>query len=474
SALTAPWTSSFRRGAAYRGPYLEATAPVMRDGQTYGAVFLRAGREPLLVRLGRHAPVGLLMIMAALVLFVSGAAQSALSKANAELQARANELTTTNARLEAEMEQRKLAEESLLQSRKMEAIGQLTGGVAHDFNNLLMVISGGLRLLEKQSDQPERRRKTTDAMNQAVERGAGLTRQLLAFARRESLELKTIDVAQQLSGMSALLERSLRADVLLEVKLPSDLPPIKTDPGKFELAILNLCVNARDAMPKGGLLTITAHTAATDKSIVEVIVKDTGTGIPPDVLERIFEPYFTTKQVGHGTGLGLAQVYGFARQNGGSVRIETKVNAGTSVILSLPVSDEALASEPQQIEQRQSPTQPRSILVVEDDDQVAVTVGAMLEELGHRYIRASSAAEALQVLQQERDFDIVFSDIIMPGGKSGIELADELEKSMPEMPVLLTTGYSGRGDVTVRRPLLRKPYLLDELREAIASVARAS
>jgi signal transduction histidine kinase len=442
--------------AAYRGAFLEAAAPVRRNGQLYGLVYVRKSADGLLVRLGRYTPIGLLVIMAALVL-------GAVSRANAELR-------EANARLREEMVQRKQAEEALLQSRKMEAIGQLTGGVAHDFNNLLMVVSGGLRLLDRHAD-PARRQKTVDAMHQAVERGAGLTRQLLAFARRQPLQLKTIDVERQINGMRELLERSLRADILLDMSFPEPLPPIKTDPGQFELAILNLSVNARDAMPKGGVLTICARHAS-DSGHVEIIVRDTGTGMTPEVAERVFEPYFTTKQLGQGTGLGLSQVYGFVQQNDGAVRIETAINQGTAVVLSLPVSDEPLADTPPPVTDtiNPRPADRRAILVVEDDDEVAGTVCSMLEELGHKPNRARSAAEALDVLSRNGPFDLVFSDIIMPGGKSGVELANELETLAPGLPVLLTTGYSGGVDVAVRRPLLCKPYQIEELRDAISAL----
>ena len=453
-----------KNAAAYRGAFLEAGAPVERDGQHYGAVFLRERGDSFAVRLGRYAPVGLLAIMAALVLVVAGAAQRDLARVNLGL-------TEANARLKAEMEQRKQAEEALLQSRKMEAIGQLTGGVAHDFNNLLMVVSGGLRLLDRHDD-PARRKKTIDAIHQAVERGAGLTRQLLTFARRQSLQFKTIDAENQINNMRELLERSLRADILLDTHFPNALPPIWTDPNQFELAVLNLAVNARDAMPKGGVLAITARRA--ENGQVEIVVSDTGTGIAPDVLERIFEPYFTTKLAGQGTGLGLSQVYGFAQQGGGSIRIATELGAGTTFILSLPVSDEPLPEAPPDPGHSAdvAADDQRNILVVEDDDQVAETVCGMLEELGHTPRRARSASEALDFLDRNGPFDLVFSDIVMPGGKSGIELARELETRAPGLPVLLTTGYSGGDNVEISRPLLRKPYQMPELRSAIADALR--
>jgi|CXWL01.1.fsa_nt_gi signal transduction histidine kinase len=450
----------------FRNALVETTITAERDGQVQGYVYLRLDRDTFIVRLARYAAIGLLVIMAALVLAVAGAAQGALARANAQLQAKADALAITNVQLNKEIEQRKEAEEALLQSRKMEAIGQLTGGVAHDFNNLLMVIAGGLRMLEKQNE--ERRAKAMEAMKQAVDRGAGLTRQLLAFARRQTLRLVTIDVATQLNGMREMLERSLRADILLDMAIAPDLPPIKTDPGQFELAILNLAVNARDAMQKGGVLTITAAPAPGGQRVI-IVVKDTGTGIPPEIVERIFEPYFTTKQIGQGTGLGLSQVYGFVQQSGGAVRIESEVGAGASIILNLPASDEPLPA-PAPTPSVEIAQRSRTVLVVEDDDGVADTVQSMFDELGHRVTRARSADEALHLLSSNGGYDFVFSDIVMPGGKSGVELAEDLARSKPDLPVLLTTGYAGQNDVDQRYPVLRKPYQIHELQAAIADL----
>lgn len=464
--------ASFRRDAAaplpsaisealprFSGAFAEVTAPARRDGETQGYVYLRFEREALWARLVRYAAIALLVVMAALVMMVAGAAHDALSRANAELQSKADALNR-------EIEQRKEAEEALLQSRKMEAIGQLTGGVAHDFNNLLMVIGGGLRMLDKDEN---RRAKAMEAMKQAVDRGAGLTRQLLAFARRQSLRLETVDINAQLNGMREMLERSLRADILLDVSVPEGLAPVKTDPGQFELAVLNLAVNARDAMQKGGVLTISARDAGA--ACVEVVVQDTGTGISPEIMGRIFEPYFTTKQLGEGTGLGLSQVYGFVQQCGGTMRVESEVGVGTRMILSLPVSDEPLQAKPEPA----APVETQSgkaILLVEDDDNVADTVYAMLTDLGHNATRARSVDEALQLLKSHAKFELVFSDIVMPGGRSGMDLAQELARTHPEMPVLLTTGYSGRSERESEFKVLRKPYDIRALQSALDDVAR--
>jgi signal transduction histidine kinase len=458
----APLPSTIATAAPrFSGAFADVTVPARRDGETQGYVYLRFDREALWARLIRYGAIALLVVMAALVMLVAGSAHDALSRANAELQSKADALNR-------EIEQRKEAEEALLQSRKMEAIGQLTGGVAHDFNNLLMVIGGGLRMLDKDEN---RRAKAMEAMKQAVDRGAGLTRQLLAFARRQSLRLETVDIDAQLNGMREMLERSLRADILLDVSVTPGLKPAKTDPGQFELAILNLAVNARDAMQKGGVLTVSAQAAGAER--VEIIVQDTGTGIPPELIDRIFEPYFTTKQLGEGTGLGLSQVYGFVQQCGGDMRVESDVGVGTRMILSLPVSNEPLQVKVASAAPIASKSG-KTILLVEDDDGVADTVNAMLTDLGHRPTRARSVDEALQLLKSQASFELVFSDIVMPGGRSGMDLAQELAQTRPDMPVLLTTGYSGRSERESEFKVLRKPYDIRDLQTALDDVARRS
>ncbi|HVZ99469.1 MAG TPA: ATP-binding protein [Caulobacterales bacterium] len=450
-----------------QGGRLIAETPVMRDGARFGAVYLRTNTDPLLRRISRYAGIAILIVMAALVLLVMGQAQGALAAANAQLTAKARDLQT-------EIEEREKAEEALLQSRKMEAIGQLTGGVAHDFNNLLMVVLSGIRMLERQ-DTPERRAKTMEAMRQAVERGSGLTRQLLAFARRQTLSLEAVDISRQLSGMRELLERSLRADILVDMQLPGDLWPVKTDPAQFELAILNLAVNARDAMPKGGVITVSGeNVAGAHGDSVRITVRDTGIGISPDIRNRVFEPYFTTKQTGQGTGLGLSQVYGFATQSGGRIELESAVNQGSAFHLYLPRSDVAPPAPAQTA--RAAPArrqQSANILVVEDDDNVAAFVNEMLVELGYRPTRVSSASAALGALANNGRFDLVFSDIVMPGGMDGIELAREIRRRRPALPIVLSTGYSGGPSDAIEFPLMRKPYQIDDLQQVMEAALRS-
>jgi PAS domain S-box-containing protein len=386
-------------------------------------------------------------------------------------------LMDANERLSAEMAERRRAEEALLQAQRMEAVGQLTGGVAHDFNNLLTVISGGLALLERDPDE-KRRQRLMDGMRQAVARGAGLTGQLLAFSRRQTLRPEAVDVAAQVSGMSELLERSLREDIEVRMEFPTDLWPVEADPAQLELVVLNLAVNARDAMPNGGTLAVVAENvpgfrdgADLSGDFVRLSVTDTGTGMDTDVLARIFEPFFTTKEVGQGTGLGLAQVYGFARQSGGTVEVESKPGRGTKVMLLLPRSRRSPAQAPSGSVDFPTNTNARnrSVLLVEDDENVAALAADMVEQLGYQVTRVATAAAALGALADGRSIDVVFSDIMMPGHMNGLDLAREIRRRRPELPVVLTTGYNAAPGADIREgiPLLRKPYALDQLARAL-------
>jgi PAS domain S-box-containing protein len=368
------------------------------------------------------------------------------------------------------------AERQLRQSQKIEAIGQLTGGVAHDFNNLLMVILGGLSMIERPGDAA-RRSRILDGMRQAAERGASLSRQLLAFARRQPLKPEPIDLRTQLDGMRDLLDRALRGDVHVRTDLAEDLWTVLVDPAELELVLLNLCVNARDAMPDGGTITITARNApglvVRDKpgDFVRLSVSDTGIGMSADVLAHVFEPFFTTKEVGKGSGLGLPQVYGFAEQSGGLVEIESAVGEGASVILSLPRTDLAPADATLSADLPVAgPRATGTVLLVEDDEDVGSLVADMLRELGYEAIRASGPDAALGALADARPIDLLFSDIMMPGRLNGLALAREARRRRPELAVLLTSGYAGaamreaaRDDIQV----LPKPYDIQTLGEAL-------
>ncbi|UEM10552.1 response regulator [Bradyrhizobium barranii subsp. barranii] len=382
--------------------------------------------------------------------------------------------------LRVEIDERARVEETLRQAQKIEAIGQLTGGVAHDFNNLLMVISGGLDMLDRQTD-PDRRRRLMDGMVQAAQRGASLTRQLLAFSRRQTLRPEPVDVASQMGGMRELLDRSLRGDVHVEFDFPDTLWPVEVDPGELELVILNLAVNARDAMPNGGTILVRGENLPdlNDEQIagdyVRLSVVDTGVGMSPEILSRVFEPFFTTKEVGKGSGLGLAQVHGFATQSRGTVRIRSEVGRGTSIELYLPRSLSIPSRERHLIDLnvvRPKKSNHGRILLVEDDDEVAALVSEMLGQLGYEVTHAASGAAALGALADGRAVDLVFSDIMMPGGMNGVELAREIKRRRSDIPVLLTSGYSEAAVQDAELAglqILPKPYHIDELAAALSA-----
>jgi signal transduction histidine kinase/ActR/RegA family two-component response regulator len=383
--------------------------------------------------------------------------------------------------LETAMRQRAEAEMALRQAQKVEAIGQLTGGIAHDFNNLLMVFSGGLDMLERAPDS-DRRERIVTGMRQAAARARALTQQLLAFARKMPLAPEPISFRSLLETMRILVDGALRGDITVEIDVAPDLWPIMADPTQLELAILNLAVNARDAMPQGGVLRISARNENLSApqpdglagQYVIVEVGDTGDGIPPAILHRVFDPFFTTKKVGKGTGLGLSQVYGFATQSGGRARIRSTEGQGTTVVLELPRADamnRETGEEHAYFQDGVVANGDLAILLVEDNEQVAELASEMLSALGFRVTRAGTAREALgQFDDTANRFDIVFSDVVMPGGMNGLELAQELKRRQPDLPVLLTTGYSeaaaklgARGDI----PLIEKPYQIAALQEAL-------
>ncbi|MFC4314120.1 ATP-binding protein [Steroidobacter flavus] len=396
--------------------------------------------------------------------------------------ARTRELQAANEELRTQMIERTHIEDSLRQAQKIEALGQLTGGVAHDFNNLLMVILGGLEMLDH-TDEAARRKLLMDGMRQAAHRGASLTRQLLAFSRRQALQPQPVDLARQIGGMRELLARSLGGNVQVQLELSQDLWPVHVDPGELELVVLNLAVNARDAMPKGGAIVIRARNVPSLRldglrgDFVRLSIIDTGVGMTTEVQRRVFEPFFTTKDVGKGSGLGLAQVYGFAQQSGGNVQIESEVGRGTTVALLLPRSE----SQPERdgpapeglIPEAGARGAAGAVLLVEDDDDVAVMVSRMLGRLGYRVSRVASASSALATLEGDNQFDLVFSDIMMPGDMDGVELGRELRQRGANIPVLLTSGYadaaSGRAE-SEGFGVLRKPYSLAELAMLLKSI----
>ena len=371
--------------------------------------------------------------------------------------------------------ERNRLESRLRQSQKLEAIGQLTGGVAHDFNNLLQVVLSGLTLMERVKD-PVRHAQLADSVRRAAQRGGELTKRLLTVARRQSLQPQPIDLAAWFAdGTTELLTRALRGDIRTEVLVPRTLPPVEVDPSELELAVLNLAVNARDAMEAGGTLTIEADRVTLDGapaaeglcgSFVRLSITDTGSGMDAATQARVFEPFFTTKEIGKGTGLGLAQVYGFVRQSGGLVRLRSAPGEGTSISLVLPVSHrEAAQPDDAPLPEAGPAKTGAAMLVVEDDEEVAALVMDMLAQLGHHPTLVTTAAAALGALADGRPVDLMFTDVLMPGGMDGLALAREAERRRPGLRVLLTTGYTGAGAVEAPPdlPLLRKPYRLEEL-----------
>ncbi|WP_428395565.1 ATP-binding protein [Lichenicoccus sp.] len=377
----------------------------------------------------------------------------------------------------ADVTDRRAVEERLRHAQKIEAVGLLTGGVAHDFNNLLTVISGGLEMIDRQRD-PARRARILSGMHQAVERGSGLSRQLLAFSRRQPLRPEPIDLRHRLRGMQELLDRSLRGDVFVRTELDNDLWPVLVDPSELELVILNLAVNARDAMPDGGTIVIAGsnvpalNDAGLRGDFVRLSVIDTGTGMPPDVVARVFEPFFTTKDIGKGSGLGLAQTHGFAQASGGAVRVDSAPGAGTTIALLLPRTTELPAAWAPHSPAPLADTAPGSagqVLLVEDDEEVAALSIEMIEQLGFGVTRVAGANAALGALADERAIDLVFSDVMMPGTMNGLALAREIGRRRPDLPVLLTSGYAeaARRDAQ-GLTVLAKPFRLEALAAAFA------
>ncbi|MCC7049628.1 MAG: PAS domain S-box protein [Alphaproteobacteria bacterium] len=371
-------------------------------------------------------------------------------------------------------------EEELRQAQKMESIGQLTGGMAHDFNNLLTVIIGNLEMLDARIADRDDRELLNEAQ-EAAQLGANLASRMLAFGRRQPLNPKPIDLNALVGGVIDLLRRSLGAAIKVKTKLEDSLPLTIADPGQVENALLNLAINARDAMPKGGKLTIktgigrpniAGRAATTDH--VTLAVTDTGFGMAPEVRKQAFDPFFTTKAPGSGSGLGLSMVYGFVKQSGGHVELESEVDQGTTVRLFLPISQAAAAREQARDAPRDLPHN-EQILVVEDDRRVRRVTVRRLLDLGYRVLEAENGRDALEVLERQSEIDLVFTDVIMPGGMSGIELAQEVRRRWPALRILLTSGYAAPETVDSSAPVkgtewLRKPYSSKDLAAKLAEV----
>jgi signal transduction histidine kinase/CheY-like chemotaxis protein len=373
-------------------------------------------------------------------------------------------------------EELRQTQEALLQSQKLQALGELAGGIAHDFNNLMTVMRGSADFLLRQPEMPvEKRNRYLNVMLETAERATSLTSQLLAFARRQPLEPEVIDLSVRLDAVGEMLERTLGSLYELRLDLAPALWPVDIDPTGLEAAVLNAVINARDAMPNGGQITIsTRNVTRAEGDGVLLSVEDTGPGIPADTLARVFEPFFTTKTVGMGTGLGLSQFHGYAIQSGGSARIESEVGQGTSVQLWLPRTDKLPTNRASSQLQAMIPAGLK-VLLVEDSEYVRYFARQLLGDLGCIVTEASSGGEALDLVRAG-DFDFVFSDIVMPG-MSGLELAMQIRDSGFDIPVLLASGYSSkqfipRGDR--KFPILRKPYKLETLAAGINQLLGAA
>ena len=383
--------------------------------------------------------------------------------------------------LQQEMHRREIAEEALRRSQRLEAVGQLTGGIAHDFNNLLTIIVGNVDMMVRRAGDAERVKRLGGNVLLAAKRVADVTDKLLAFSRRRVVRPATICVNEVLLDLQPLLGRAVTQSIELTCTLAPDVYPVRVDPGQFEAALINLVVNARDAMPDGGgtivISTIRQDLLGADLEdapecapggYVEVAVTDSGGGMSPDTLAKAFEPFFTTKDVGKGTGLGLSQVYGFAKQAGGHARIVSRIGQGTRVSILLPRSSEPAGDD----RGRGDPVAPRRarrgevIMVVEDEASLREMAIESLQDLGYRTLSAANAAQALMQLRERIPVDLLFSDIVMPGGMDGIALLHDARALRPGLTVLLTSGYADARSgerIPDDVPLLRKPYLREQL-----------
>ena len=363
------------------------------------------------------------------------------------------------------------AQDALRQSQKMEAMGQLTGGVAHDFNNLLTPIVGSLDMLQRRGIGSEREQRLIAGAAQSAERARILVQRLLAFARRQPLQAVSVDVATLVAGMADLVESTTGPQIKIVVDIAENLPPARADPNQLEMALLNLSVNARDAMPDGGTLRITASTELIGRdhrsqlesgTYMRLSVADTGTGMDEATLARAIEPFFSTKGIGKGTGLGLSSVHGLASQLGGALTIQSRPGIGTDVELWLPVSTDE-ATQASAVSRRQEDVADRGVaLLVDDEELVRMSTADMLSDLGFAVMEASSAEEAVQMLDRDQIFDVVVTDHLMPG-MTGTDLARHVHRIRPELPVLLVSGYAELAGVDSDRPRLTKPFRKDEL-----------
>jgi PAS domain S-box-containing protein len=415
-------------------------------------------------------------------------AREVLARGREELEARVTERTADLARaldaLRGETAERARAEATLRQVQKMEAVGQLTGGIAHDFNNMLQGVAGGLDMARQRIAQGRtgEAARYLDVAREAVERAAGLTRRLLAFARQQRLDPRPVDPDGLVAAMADLIRRTMGPGITVELDLRDGAWGVLCDPNELESALLNLCINARDAMPEGGRLTIGTEDAALSVSdtagqgdaapgdFVVISVADTGTGVPPEVVERVFEPFFTTKPVGQGTGLGLSQVYGFVRQSGGLVRLHSIPGQGTTVRLYLPRHERIRTTEQQvSVPALERAGTGQTVLLVDDEDAVRGPVAERLRELGYEVLEAADGLAALQVLQAVARLDLLVTDVGLPNRMNGRQVAEAVRDRMPGLPVLFITGYAGTV-LPAGVEVIGKPFELDSLARRVQTM----
>ena len=380
------------------------------------------------------------------------------------------------------------SKEQLFQAQKMEAVGQLTGGIAHDFNNLLQIFSGSLETLEKRIAQGRANEATRyiAAMRHASDTAKRLTNRLLAFSRRQALQPRRVEPDALVRNVAEMIRRTLDPVIRIETTLGDGRWDANCDPNELETAVLNLSINARDAMPQGGVLTITTADRmlsaaelpdqASPGNYIEIAVSDTGVGMQPDVLGRVFEPFFTTKPTGQGTGLGLSQVYGFVRQSGGAVKIESKPNEGTTVRLYLPGIDRIANAESNAVKAAPADfgtIRRRRVLIVEDQEDIRLQIVEVVEDMGCDVTQATDGPEGLRQIQADASFDLLITDVGLPG-LNGRQLADAARERTPHMPVLLITGYAGNALNSAQLgpgiEVLRKPFSLDALCESVGAL----
>ncbi|MBV9564715.1 MAG: response regulator [Bradyrhizobium sp.] len=404
-----------------------------------------------------------------------------------QVAARTKELQNALSDLRKETAERSKAEAALRQAQKMEAVGQLTGGIAHDFNNMLTGIIGAIDLMKRRiaSNRYDDLDRFMDVASTSAQRAAGLTSRLLAFSRRQLLDSKPTDINALVRSLSDLLHRAVNENVSVAIETKDGIPPAMVDANQLESAILNLVINARDAMPQGGKLTVEtsavdldeayceAHPGIASGPYVVIAVSDTGVGMTPEIIEKAFDPFFTTKPLGQGTGLGLSMVYGFARQSNGQVRLHSALGQGTSVKIYLPAAEEG-AIQPADHVQFSPQGAGQAVLLVEDDPSVRLLIGEVLSELGYRAIEASDANAAIKVLESSQAIDMMISDVGLPG-MNGRQLAEVAREYHPTVPILFVTGYAENaairaGFLGTNMAMISKPFQVEELAAKISEM----